>query len=542
MTRLCVPLTGSTCERMIRDLEAARAVGADMIELRLDYLQDHSEAALAPLLSAIESFPGEIVATCRMAAEGGLWDGDETQRVSLMERVGLGGADYIDFEYAAWKSSANIRQKLGLVCEINAQTDRPRRKLILSKHDFERTPTNLDTIFATLRGEPAHVVKLACKANRITDSLRMLDALRNARERASADPSVKGGREGIIALSMGEAGILARVLAGKVGALLTFASLEAGKESAPGQLTLDQMRSLYRWDALRPDTKVYGVIGCPVAHSMSPAIMNAAFGTAGHNGVYLPMRVEPQYDDFAAFVGGCLARPWLDLRGCSVTIPHKENLLRFVGDRGGEIEPLTARIGAANTLCVEPGEREDGSDARVAAFNTDYRGAMDALLAGLAGTGRDLRDAAVTVLGAGGASRAIVAGLVDAGSRVTIYNRTADRAKHLADEFGATALPWEDRERLQADVVVNCTSIGMWPNVEPSPLPESAIGPSMTVFDTIYNPVETRLLREARLRGCRVIDGAAMFVGQAAAQFQRWTGQSAPLDLIRSIILQRLPH
>ncbi len=542
MTRLCVPLTGSTTEQMLRDLQAATDAGADMVEVRLDYLQDHSESAIRPLMSALNGFPGEVIATCRMSAEGGLWDGNEAQRVSFMEMVGLTGADYIDFELDAWLRSANVRQKIGLVCEVDAHTDRPRRKLILSKHDFERTPTNLDTILANLQAEPAHVVKLACKANRITDAIRMLEALRNACGRASTSPAARGGQEGVIALSMGEAGILTRVLAGKVGGLLTFASLETGKESAPGQLTLEQMRSLYRWDALRPDTKVYGVIGCPVAHSMSPAIMNASFGATRYNGIYLPMRVEPAYEDFAAFVGACLARPWMDLRGCSVTIPHKENLLQFVAERNGAIEPLAARIGAANTLCIEPGSRDDGSDTHVSAFNTDYRGAMDALLAGLADTGRDLRDAAVAVLGAGGASRAIVAGLVDAGALVTIYNRTADRAKHLADEFGAVALPWEERDRLRADVVVNCTSIGMWPDIDCSPLSENALRNGMAVFDTIYNPVETRLQREARTQGCRVIDGVAMFVGQAAAQFQRWTGRPAPLDLIRSILLQRLQH
>ncbi len=529
MTKLCVPLTGATCERMMEDLQAAQAAGADMVELRLDYLHDHSELAIRSLMAAADRFPGEVIVTCRLASEGGHWDGDESQRVSLIELAGLCGADYIDFEYEAWRRSANVRQKIGLVCEIDGQTDRPRRRLILSKHDFERTPTNLDTVLADLRAEPAHVVKLACKANRATDAVRMLDALRvSARTRPT------------IALAMDEPGIVARVLARKFGALLTFASLEAGRESAPGQLGIEQMRSLYRWDAILEDTFVYGVIGCPVAHSMSPAIMNASFAAAGHNGVYLPLRIEPPYDDFASFVGGCIARPWMDLRGCSVTIPHKENLLRFVAEREGDIEPLAARIGAANTLHVEPGSHEDGSDARVAAYNTDYRGAMDALLSGLNGTGRDLADAAVAVLGAGGASRAIVAGLVDAGARVTLYNRTAQRAAQLAEDFGATALPWEQRDRLQADVVVNCTSMGMWPDVDDSPLPEAALRTDMVVFDTVYNPIETRLLREARLRGCRVIDGVAMFVGQAAAQFRLWTGRAAPTNLMREVVVREL--
>ncbi|HOW70302.1 MAG TPA: shikimate dehydrogenase [Phycisphaerae bacterium] len=527
-TKLCVPLTANTYERMAADIRAATAAQADMIELRLDHLRDHDLASLRRLMDAARSFPGELIVTCRMAEEGGRWDGDESGRVSLMELAGLCGAHYLDFEYEAWRRSANIRQKIGLVCDVNTDSSRPRARLILSKHDFERTPDDPASILADIAREPAHVVKLACKANKITDSLLMLEALRAS---AAVRPT--------IALSMGEAGILARVLARKWGAVLTFASLEAGQESAPGQVPVTQMREMYRWDALNAETRVYGVIGCPVAHSMSPAIMNAAFGEVGHNGVYLPMRVEPDYTDFRAFVDGCLRRPWLDLRGCSVTIPHKQNLLRYVEERGGDIEPLARRIGAANTLSVEKGTRPDGSDARVSASNTDYRGAMDALMAGLAGGG-DLGDAAVVVLGAGGASRAIVAGLRDAGCRVTICNRTADKARALADEFQATARPWNDRGRLEADVVVNCTSIGMWPKVDESPLPGGPRLGKMVVFDTIYNPIETQLLRDARERGCRTIDGVAMFVNQAAAQFQIWTGIPAPTATIRLHLVQRL--
>lgn len=527
-TKLCVPLTATTCERMAADIRAAAAVHADMIELRLDYLQDHDEASVRRLMAAARRFPGEVIVTCRPVEEGGRWDGEETRRVSLMELAGLCGAHFLDFEYEAWRRSANIRQKIGLVCEVNTDSGRPRGRLILSKHDFERSPEGLAATLAEMAREPAHAVKLACKANRITDSLLMLDALRAS---AAARPT--------IALSMGEAGVLARVLARKCGAMLTFASLEPGQECAPGQVPVSQMREMYRWDSLGSDTRVYGVIGCPVAHSMSPAIMNAAFGEVGHNGVYLPMRVEPDYADFKAFIDGCLQRPWLDLRGCSVTIPHKQNLLRYVEERGGYVEPLARRIGAANTLLVEKGVKPDGSDSRVATYNTDYCGAMDALAAGLAG-GTDLGDVSVAVLGAGGASRAIVAGLCDAGCRVTIYNRTADKARALADEFQAVARPWEDRTRLEADVVVNCTSIGMWPEVDDSPLPGGPQSDRMVVFETIYNPIETRFLRDARQRGCRTIDGVAMFVNQAAAQFQIWTGMPAPIAMIRHNLVQRL--
>ena len=555
MIRLCVPLTGSTCEQMQADLATAAAAGADVVELRLDYLQDWDEAAVTRLLDAAARFPGEVIATYRTAAEGGHYDGNEDERISRLEFVGLHEAvDYIDVEYESWRKSANIQQKIGLVCEVwdrlpaghsdrqdagptpesspairSDSTTRSRKQLILSKHNFASTPFDLDPMLAAVARERPHVVKIACKAATVVDAVRMLDELRRS---AAARPT--------IALSMGEPGIITRVMARKFGALLTFASLDAGKESAPGQVTLADMRNLYRWEAIGPATLIYGVIGCPVGHSMSPAILNAAFGRENVDAVYLPFRVEPDYNSFASFIDACVRRPWLGLRGCSVTIPHKENLLRYVERRGGYVEPLAARIGAANTLVIEPGEHEDGTDAQVSAYNTDYRGAMDALLAGMNRTREQMASVSVAVFGAGGVSRAIVAGLRDCGCAVTIYNRTHAKAESLAAEFSAEALPWEDRVRQGADVIINCTSIGMTPKADETPMPVEGLAGKPMVFDTVYNPIETRLLREARQCGCPSVDGVAMFIGQAAAQFERWTGQAAPVDLMREVVICRL--
>jgi 3-dehydroquinate dehydratase/shikimate dehydrogenase len=283
---------------------------------------------------------------------------------------------------------------------------------------------------------------------------------------------------------------------------------------------------------------------------MSPAILNDAFSQAGVDAVYLPFRVEPDYGSFAAFIDACVRRPWFGLRGCSVTIPHKENLLRYVEQRGGYIEPLAKRIGAANTLVIEPGKCDDGSvikddrleagPTKVGAYNTDYRGAMDALLAGMGRTREQMAGASVAVIGAGGVSRAIVAGLRDSGCEVTIYNRTHAKAEALAAEFGAKALPYEDRIRHGAKVVINCTSIGMFPHTDETPMPAEGLAGKPLVFDTVYNPIETRLLREAREIGCQTVDGVAMFIGQAAAQFERWTGRPAPCDIMREVVIEKL--
>ncbi|MDM8005116.1 MAG: shikimate dehydrogenase [Phycisphaerae bacterium] len=521
MTSLCVPLTADHCPQMAEQIAQATRLGADMVELRLDHLRDPDLDAIHALMSRAGQFAVGVIITCRLAEEGGNFTGSEEQRVKLFEVAALVGGDYMDIELAAWRRSALLRERIDALRQAR-DPSRP-LKLILSRHDFEKTPADLSNILKDIAREPCDVVKLATKAESIVDSLRVLDALR---ESAAKRPT--------IALAMGEAGLLSRVLAGRFGALLTFASLETGQESAPGQVTIADMLGLYRYNSIGPATAVYGVIGCPVGHSMSPAIFNAAFGEIGHDAVYLPLRIEPPYEAFAAFVDNCLSRPWLNMSGCSVTIPHKENLLRYVAERGGEVEPLARRIGAANTLHVQTGELS------LAACNTDYRGAMNALCAGIGCTREELGRFSVAVLGAGGVSRAIVAGLRDCGCRVTIYNRTFDRAKTLAAEFGAEARPLEQAADHGADVIINCTSIGMWPNVDDTPLPADALIGKPVVFDTIYNPIETRLLREARLRGCRTVDGVSMFVGQAAAQFERWIGRPAPLDIMRGILRRRL--
>ncbi|MGQ9649520.1 MAG: shikimate dehydrogenase [Phycisphaerae bacterium] len=523
MTLLCVPLTADTCQAMAEQIAQATRLGTDMVELRLDHLREPSLDAVRGLMDRAEHFSVDVLITCRLAEEGGNFTGSEEHRVRLFEAAALVGGNYLDVELAAWRRSALLRDRLDAI-RLARDPSRP-LKLILSRHDFEKTPDNLSSIIEDIAHEPCDVVKLATKAESIVDSLRVLDALR---ESAARRPT--------IALAMGEAGILTRVLARKLGAMLTFASLEAGKESAPGQVTATDMLGLYRWNSIGPATAVYGVIGCPVRHSMSPAIFNAAFTAVECDAVYLPLRVEPPYEAFAAFIDGCLSRPWLNLSGCSVTIPHKENLLRYVAEHNGEVEPLTERIGAANTLHVKAGEPLLG------ACNTDYRGAMDALCAGIGCTPEELGRLSVAVLGAGGVSRAIVAGLRDCGCRVTIYNRTFDRAKALAAEFGAEARPLDQAANHEADIIINGTSIGMWPNVDDTPLPADALIGKPVVFDTIYNPIETRLLREARLHSCRTVDGVSMFVNQAAAQFERWIGRPAPFDVLRDVLLRRLGH
>jgi 3-dehydroquinate dehydratase/shikimate dehydrogenase len=317
-------------------------------------------------------------------------------------------------------------------------------------------------------------------------------------------------------------------------------------------MTVGQMKQLYRWDAIDATTAVYGLIADPVTHSLSPAVHNAAFAALGCNAVYLPMRVDASYESFKAFMVEVLDRPWLDFRGFSVSVPHKENALRFLRENGGRVDDLAERLGAVNTITVDgpiaqPGSntildpRDSSSSAsRLSGHNTDYPACLRAICLGLNCQPAQLAGRTVAVLGAGGVARAVIVVLVDAGAKVTIFNRTEARAKDLANLFGCHFGPWDVRRQADAELIVNCTSVGMRPDVAASPLPRETLKPGIAVFDTIYNPRPTALLRDAADQGCEAIDGLAMFCEQARRQFELWTGLTAPADLLHATASQAL--
>jgi 3-dehydroquinate dehydratase/shikimate dehydrogenase len=263
---------------------------------------------------------------------------------------------------------------------------------------------------------------------------------------------------------------------------------------------------------------------------MSPAIHNAAFATAGRDAVYVPILIEPGEDNFTQFMEALLGRPWLNWRGLSVTIPHKENALMFVGPEN--CDQLSRRIGAINTIAISP-------EGALRGRNTDFAAAIDALCAKMGIDRAGLAGRAVALLGAGGAARAIVAALEHYGAHTVIYNRTLARAEKLAEEFSAQAQPMEAAGHAQAEIIINCTPIGMHPNVDASPL-ERIPASARIVFDTIYNPIETRLLSQARQQGLQTVSGLDMFVNQAVAQFEIWTEQFAPREVMRQVVVGML--
>ncbi len=497
-TRLICVLIDSTVPAMRESMRQAVRAGASAVECRLDYLAPiPDEVAIQALLT--DAPPVDIIVTCRPTRQGGRYEGEEQTRLELLAAASRLGATWIDVE------------------DDVPPADRPAGETILSYHNFDTCPADLPAIVDSMEASAAAMNKVACQVDHPADALAITDL-------------IAGCKKPTIALAMGEAGVLSRLLASKLGGAGTFAAAQTGATSAPGQPTLDDIHTLYRWDAVTAATAVYGVIGCPVGHSMSPAIHNAAFEAAGVDGIYVPLRIEPGGANFDRFMDAVLARPAMGWRGLSVTIPHKENALAYLGAEA--CDPLGVTIGAINTITIDP-------DGRLWGDNTDYAAAIDAVCNAMGIDRPGLAGKHVAVLGAGGASRAIVAALAHYGAETTIYNRTLSRAEALAEEFDARALPIDQADSLEASIVINCTPLGMHPAVDASPMSRIPSGVEV-VFDTIYNPLETQLLAMATQAGCLTVSGVDMFVNQAVAQFERWTGQGAPREVMRQVVLARL--
>jgi 3-dehydroquinate dehydratase/shikimate dehydrogenase len=524
MTKLAASILVSSLDSALSDAAQAAEFGADLVEYRLDRLG--ATPTVAGTLVAESALP--CIITSRPDWEGGYFDGEEADRLSLFEHACEGPRQpaYLDLELAAWRSP-EVRQRIGALIAGQSRDPASGPGLILSSHDYEARPRDLLRRFEQIAGEPqCRVVKLAWRGRSLRDNLEAIELIQQ-----QVKPT--------IALCMGEFGLPSRVLARKAGALISFAALRPEQATASGQPTIDEVKRTYRWDALNPSTAVYGVIGYPVGHSMSPPLHNAGFEAIGHDGVYLPLPIHAEYEQLKATLGSWLDQPGLDFRGASVTIPHKQNLLRFVADQGGTIEPLTAEIGAANTLA----KRDDGS---LHACNTDYAAALDAVCARMGIEREALNGKRVAVLGAGGAARAVVAGFARYGARVVVYNRTEEKARQLAEAFNGqtgqvVTAPLHKLCDSCCQIYINCTPIGMHPDTDASPLAETdrpvrgwREGP--VVFDTIYNPQRTRFLAEAEAAGCQTVSGVEMFIRQAAAQFELWTDQPAPLDRFRELM------
>lgn len=494
---LCVTIGRSRHKAMIAEHQHFAENGADLVELRLDYIGRSID--LSRLLA---KRPCPVVVTCRRREDGGRWEKTEEERLMVLRSAIAAGVDFVDLE-------EDIADKI------------PRygsTKRIVSIHNFDETPANLEEIHERLASLDADVVKIATMANSFTDSIRML--------RLAAKVDVP-----TIALCMGEMGQITRILALRYGAPFTFTAQKSGRKVAPGQITIDDMRDVYRAKDIDDETQLFGVVADPVAHSLSPHIHNAAFKELDLNCRYLPFRIPP--DELALFVQWCKE---YGIGGLSVTIPHKETIMSMMG----EVEAAAKGIGAINTVSIK------GMDA--VGYNTDYRAAMDCLEEALRtqhtaqNVVEELRESdlfagrGVLILGAGGVARAIGFGLRQRGAVVTIASRTEDRAAKLASDIGGRSIPWDKRYETKPGILVNCTPIGMHPDVDSTPYDGQRMHEDMIVFDTVYNPEKTVFVKSALETGCFVVNGLDMFVRQAAYQFKLFTGQEPPSRVMRETV------
>ncbi|HOM61579.1 MAG TPA: shikimate dehydrogenase [Anaerohalosphaeraceae bacterium] len=513
MTILAVSISADTPERACLQIEQAVRQGAEAVELRLDFLRSPDAPSAAGLVRFAKSKGVGVAATCRHPSEGGAAALPEDKRLAVLAASLESGADFADWEFAQYLP---VREALSAALRRN-----PASRLILSVHNFKGPFEDLTARYEAVRSVcPTAVVKLAYAARHIHDCFEGLDLLERE-------------KSGAIVLGMGPAGAITRVLAKKLGGFLTFACLDEESAAAPGQIPLEKMKTLYRWDAIDGQTEVYGIVGFPLGHSLSPMVYNGCFEAEGRNAIFFPFEVEGGPSELNEFFQSVLERPWLHCRGFSVTLPHKTSMLEFVRREGGFADGPAERIGAANTLKI-------GYNGMLSAYNTDCVGAMDALTQTLGLDRHQLRNLEVAVLGAGGAARAVVAGLREAGCRVTVYNRTVQKAVALAEEFGCRAAPLEEVRNSSAAVFINCTSIGMTPHTDASPVPAEVFGPDKAAFDTVYNPLRTRFLREAEAAGARIVYGAEMFIRQAVAQYRHLVGAEPDEERIRQIVFRHL--
>jgi 3-dehydroquinate dehydratase/shikimate dehydrogenase len=490
---ICAVIGRTRHKMMQMEIQEAAKRGARLIELRLDFL------AKAPdFKRLLANKPCPMIATVRRPAEGGRFPGSEEERLMLLRQAIVSGFDWVDLESDIAKSIP----RFGKV------------KRIISFHDMRGLPDDLEEMYKEMCELDGDLVKIAVVAGQPSDNLRVLELL-------------KGAPKPTVALCMGDLGTCTRVLCGRLGAPFTYGAFNKERGIAPGILSHDELKNVYHFEELSPQTAVYGVIGDPVAHSLSPLIHNRAFEKLGKNGVYLPFRVPR--GELAEFLKDFDRIP---VAGYSVTIPHKEAAAKLAQAKDADVE----RIGAANTLVRSP--------IGWHAYNTDAQAALETLKNHLPdgpdGTRVPLSRRMVLLLGAGGVARAIAFALEQEGTGVIIANRTAERAQKLAEEVGCKYVDWAARHTVVCDTLINCTSVGMHPNLDESPIHAGFLKTGLYVFDTIYTPETTMLIREAQERGCHVLTGVEMFVRQAGLQFKLFTGKEAPLELMDKMVRRAL--
>lgn len=468
---ICVPITASKTEAALKEIRESKA---GLIELRLDFIKDINEENLVRLMKRTRK---KTIVT------------DRKMRLSLLKKAIEMKADYIDIDYKEHHRLAG-------------RFDTGKTKLIISFHDFRKTDMRrISSVLAKIKKLNPDIIKLVSRANSINDNFAIFDILKKNKK--------------TVAFCMGEKGKISRILCIFFGSAWTYGSLSEGRESAPGQIPADELRSIYRIHKLQ-NPKIYGLVGNPVEHSIGIFVHNRAFEKTNINAVYVNFLVE-ELLGFVRKARGLFS-------GFSVTIPFKKSIIPMLD----KLDPIAAKIGAVNTII----KRNDG----LIGYNTDI-----AALESLGG----VRNKKVILIGAGGGARAIAFGIKKKKGKLTIINRTVSKARKLAAELNCEYMGLKKVQEIRrGDILINCTPIGMHPYTNRSPVGKNTLKKILkkkaTVFDIIYNPIKTKLLKEADALGFRTISGVDMFVDQAAEQYRLWTNRKAPRELMKKILLKHL--
>jgi len=487
--KVCAVVAAAGATEMCRQLRIALR-STPTVELRLDWLK--SDAERERFLRWLKKFAppkATLLATCRRREGGGKFAGDIDGELYWLMQAREAGCEWCDLEMETYRELPE-----GIVREFPLP-----QRILLSIHDFERMPKLPRTVNVARHGL-VDAVKIAAKAKTIADSVRLLKVARRSR--------------GFVAVPMGDVGLPARILALREGSELSYAPVE--EATAPGQVSLDEMLHLYRAHQLTRGTRVYGVIGDPIGHSLSPLLHNTGFAASRINAVYLPFLVHNLRDFLRAI-------PDFGVRGFSVTLPHKQAILKHLK----ECEPLAAKIGAVNTVMV----RRDGS---LYGCNTDYVGVLEALQKKLT-----IQGSRVLIFGAGGAARAAAFALASAGALVAVSARREGAARGLARAVGGEIIPRRALRTARVDAIVNATPVGMHPHEGISPLRASELQ-CRVVMDLIYRPERTKLLKIAAHKEIATVSGVEMFLAQGFAQWELWTGERAPEAAMRRAVLAAL--
>ena len=507
---ILVPLELADAAALSDSLEAAASLharGADMIEWRLDAVCGHDDAN--SVTTAIVD-AGPALLTCRSREEGGGYAGGDDDFAAWLQAsaiLRIGGA-WFDVEHARWERSPAVRAATEAVRAAGGS-------VLCSFHDFDGRPVDLRRRATAMQELPVDAVKLVWQARTLRDCVDCRELLA---ERVTP----------MIALCMGPAGLMTRVMAGAWGGMATFAAASDVLATASGQPTLDTLTRQYRFSQLGPDTRIFGLLGDPIGKSPGFVMHNAAFDATDFDGVYLPLPVAAGWESLKATMATLLEDEGTHLGGVSITLPHKVDAIRLIEARRGAVSATAAACHAVNTLTVDSG-------GAIAGDNTDGIGIIEPLTS----LGAVLSGGHAAVLGAGGAARAAVSALVGAGASVDVFNRTLETAEAMASELSLGDCVRVGSPPRRYDVVVQATSVGMAQG--PLPLGDAfeavglpsdvAIDAKSVVLETIYDPLETPFVLAAKRVGCGVATGRDMWLAQAAAQQMVWTGKMPPVDL-----------